>query len=384
METTKTLINEETRSKANLFCDDIETYTIAQVNRLMQQAAFKDSYIALMPDAHPGYLAPIGFTATVPLSNPILPNIISSDAGCGITMYQVKIKKDWDKLDKVIRDHVPSDKHKNFDVFNTDQYDLLGLYASLNCRKYIPADKFLKAIGTLGYGNHFIELGKSLNYDAYYLTVHSGSRTIGKLVTDYYTEIAYKNNNTKHMELAALYDPDTIAEYLDDISVLVKYAIINRRVILNTICKEMDWKPLGNEINVVHNYYKRALDKLVIRKGAIAATKYSSIAIPINARDGIILGKTISDSINSKWNYSMPHGAGRTVNRNGASSMITMAQYKKDMQGIHSPSVCKKTLSESPAVYRDINKIIKAIEDNVQITDIVKPLYNYKTIGEGK
>lgn len=350
----------------------IDDYAMAQLQLLCDNEAFKNCKIRVMPDVHPGKVGTIGFTST--LGKWILPNVIGIDIGCGMSLAKVKGKtKDFQKLDVVIRDNVPSGFSTRKTIHHmTNSIDLSKLY----CYKHIFQEKALLSLGTLGGGNHFIELDTDHENNVY-LVVHSGSRHLGKEVTEYYLAEGqkYLKNKNIHIPFEMTYLEDTLMEnYLHDLEIVQDFASLNREIIISEIAKGMKWKILES-YSCIHNYVDFNTDTPIIRKGAISAKSGENVIIPINMRDGIILGTGLG---NSEWNYSAPHGAGRIMKREDVKTKYTVSHFKNAMKGIYSSCISKDTLDEAPFAYRDIESIKEAINDTVAIEKVIKPIYNFK------
>ncbi len=352
-----------------------DTYALAQLQKLCDNPAFAGCKIRIMPDVHPGKVGTIGFTST--LGSSVLPNVIGIDIGCGITMAKIKGKtKDFAKLDTVIRENVPS----GFSVRTKPHHNAADFdFSELCCRKHIGEIRALLSLGTLGGGNHFIETDTDGGPNTY-LTVHTGSRRLGKEITEYYLNAGQKELQKQGAaipyELTYL-TGQLMAEYLHDLAAAQKFAELNRRIIISEICKGMKWK-ITDTVSCVHNYIDFKPPVPIIRKGAIAAAKDQPVIIPVNMRDGIILGKGLGID---EWNCSAPHGAGRIMKREDVKNNFTVPQFKKAMKGVYSSCVGKETLDEAPFAYRSSAEIRDAITDTVVIDRIITPLYNYKAGG---
>lgn len=350
----------------------IDDYAIHQIQMLCDNETAKNSKIRVMPDVHPGKVGTIGLTMTV--GPKLMPNLINIDIGCGMTLAQIKGKtKEFQKLDVVIRDNIPSGFSTRKNVhYMAESIEL----TKLNCYKHIFEDKALLSLGTLGGGNHFIEL--DIDEDKIvYLIVHSGSRHLGKEVTEYYLAEGQKELKNKGInipyELTYLEDA-LLDSYLHDLEIVQEFAALNREIIITEITKGMKWK-VTDSYSCIHNYVDFGYDTPILRKGAISAKKDERVIIPINMRDGIILGTGIG---NPDWNYSAPHGAGRIMKREDIKSNFTVSAFKTAMKGIYSSCISKDTLDEAPFAYRNIESIREAITDTVTVDRIIKPIYNFK------
>lgn len=362
----------------------LEDYARKQLQMICNHPSAEGSDIRVMPDVHPGKVGTIGLTMTV--GDSILPSLVGVDIGCGMTMAKVKTKGlQFQQLDSVIRENVPvgprirENEHKY-----ADRIDL----SELRCCRGINARKAIRSIGTLGGGNHFIEVDKDDEGNVY-LVVHSGSRHLGMEVADYYLRTGQKEMQMKKQGYASYemtcLTGELMEDYLHDIKIIQEFARLNREAIINSIVNGMKWK-IQDSFTCIHNYVdfsvvgesisdRDAKRKPILRKGAISAKEGENVIIPINMRDGIILGTGLG---NSEWNYSAPHGAGRIYRRSEVAEHHTVSEFKKSMEGIYSICINKNTLDESPFAYRGIDDIAAVIKDTVRIEKIIKPVYNYK------
>ena len=394
-----------------IFTENIEHEALNQIYMLVKQPAFSDCKIRIMPDVHAGAGCVIGFTAD--LGEKVIPNIVGVDIGCGmLTTNLGNIDIDFEKLDKIIREYVPSGRKVHEEENPSVASDIIE---KLHCKEQLKNIDWLKrSCGTLGGGNHFIEVDNDRNNNKY-LVIHSGSRNIGKQVAEIYQQMAiddisgksnfkqdsekliaeykkckreieisnaikelkqsYKTNTTKiPRELSYLVGKHR-EMYLHDMKLCQEFAEINRRTIQRIICYRMDWKVTKEteQFQTIHNYIEH--DTNIVRKGAISAKMGEKVLIPINMRDGCILG---IGKGNEDWNYSAPHGAGRTMSRSKAKESILLEEYQKAMDGIFTTSVNTSTIDESPMAYKTMDEIIRNIKDTVEIVDIIKPIYNFK------
>lgn len=348
----------------------IDTYAITQLQMLCDNEVSKDSIIRVMPDVHPGKVSTIGLTMTI--KDRILPNLIGIDIGCGMTLAKIKQTKiEFQKLDTIIRDHIPS----GFSIRNkvhhfTEEVDLNRLC----CYKSIQKEKALFSLGTLGQGNHFIEVNKDKD-GTLFVVIHSGSRHLGKEVTEYYLKEGQKLLKLKGIEIPyeLTYLEDSLMEdYLHDLQIVQEFAALNREIILEELVKGMKWKVLDS-YSCIHNYIE--MPSLILRKGAISAKEGEPVIIPINMKEGILLGTGLG---NKDWNFSAPHGAGRIMKREDVKQNFTLSAYKSEMKGIYSSCINKDTLDEAPFAYRSMEDIIDTIQDTVTITNVIHPIYNFK------
>ncbi|MBR4152896.1 MAG: RtcB family protein [Selenomonadaceae bacterium] len=401
---------EEIRGKYNTaisFAKVIEDAAREQIRRMCNYEFTKDSKIRIMPDVHAGKGCTIGTTMTV--TDKAVPNIVGVDIGCG--MYTVKLETDsldFEKIDEAAH-YIPSRRN----VWNSRQerFDL----TELNCYRSLKETRHIeKSLGTLGGGNHFIEIDKAAD-GTFYLVIHTGSRNLGKQVAEIYQRLAIdlakgkdkffaqkeeiiavykslgrkKDIQPKLKELEKEYRgkkasmPDDLCyvygkyfhQYLHDMELCQNFARLNRELIAKILLGKAGIMG-GEAFHTVHNYID--IGELIIRKGAIAAHKDEKVLIPINMRDGSVLavGKG-----NDDWNYSAPHGAGRLMSRSDAKEKLSMDDYKNSMAGIYTTSISEGTLDESPQAYKSLDDIIDVIGDTVEIIEVMKPVYNFKAEG---
>lgn len=389
-----------------IFTDNIEDKAKEQINELLQQEPFKDCKVRIMPDVHAGKGCVIGFTAN--LGDKVIPNLVGVDIGCGMLCVNLgKEKINLERFDNVVKQSIPSGR--NIREHKIDELDdILNLYCY---RELKEQRKFNRALGTLGGGNHFIELDKD-DEDNVYLVIHTGSRNLGKQVAEYYQNLAielcsgkekmleekeriikeYKEQGRKEEIQGAIKElyqrykdntPDLPKDlcyltgkyrdmYLHDMEICQRYASLNRKNIALEILRK--YVILAEEqFETIHNYIN--FEDNIIRKGSIRANKGEKVIIPINMRDGsiIAIGKG-----NEDWNNSAPHGAGRIMSRLKAKELINLDDFKKSMEGVYSTSVTENTLDEAPFVYKPMQEIIDNIKDTVDIVKIIKPIYNFK------
>lgn len=383
---------------AKVFTNNVEQRAISQIIDLCNQEFSKGSKIRIMPDTHAGAGCTIGTTMTI--TDKIVPNLVGVDIGCG--MYCVKLKEkeiDFELLDKVIRNYIPSGQNIRESKHNKSKDIQIE---KLKCFNHINYDRAIKSIGTLGGGNHFIEIDRD-NNDNLYLVIHSGSRYLGKQVAEYYQELGYKkltdNRMTKEQLINKLKNEGrekeiqkelkklpnikinkqlayvegvNLVDYLHDMEITQEYAKINRVVMAEEILKNTGLT-IDESFTTIHNYID--IENKILRKGAISADLGEKVIIPINMRDGsiIAIGKG-----NEDWNKSAPHGAGRLMSRSKAKEFVTLEEFKDSMNGIWTTSVNEHTIDESPMVYKSLDEIIDNVKDAVEIIDIIKPLYNFK------
>lgn len=389
-----------------IFTNNIDSKAVEQIDLLLEQDAFRDSKIRIMPDVHAGKGCVIGFTGD--LGEKVIPNIVGVDIGCGMLCANLgKIDINYEKLDNFINKEIPSGMNVN----NKKQadFDLKRLY----CYDKLKNLNWIEnSIGSLGGGNHFIEIDEDSD-NTKYLIIHSGSRNLGSQVAELYQRLADQVCNydleeykLKREEILATYkklgkareiqsaleeldskykssknnipydlaylEGDKRDTYLHDMKICQEFAVLNRYTMARRICEYMDWN-LDNYFESVHNYI--SFDDNIVRKGAISAKEGEQVIIPINMRDGCIIGLGKG---NNDWNNSAPHGAGRIMSRMQAKKNINLEEYKKVMKDIYTTSVNENTMDEAPFAYKSINEILKHITDAVEVTNIIKPTYNFK------
>lgn len=396
-------------NSAKVFTDNLEDGAKEQIIRLLDQEFIEGAKVRIMPDVHQGMGCVIGFTAD--MGDKVIPNIVGVDLGCGMLTVELgDIDIDLPKLDKIIHNKIPSGRHVHSG--RKVQYDRLQ---DLHCFRDLRNTKRIeRSIGTLGSGNHFVEVGTD-SQDNKYLVIHSGSRNLGTQVANHYQRLAidlcsgkeeyfrrkeeiikeykdkgqrkkinkvlndlkkqYIGNNPKYPRDLCYLSGRYREMYLNDMKICQEYASLNRETMADIILNSLLGKNLDefSYFETVHNYID--FKDNIIRKGAISAYKDEKILIPINMRDGSILAKGKG---NPDWNYSAPHGAGRLMSRTVAKDDLTLESFKKSMEGIYSTSVHEGTLDESPFAYKPIDEIIENMEDTAEIIDIIKPIYNYK------
>lgn len=386
--------------EATIYTDNVEQEAVAQIIQLCNQPFTQGTSIKVMPDTHSGKGCVIGLTMT--LNDKVCPNLVGVDIGCGVLTYKLKDKKiPLDVLDEVINTKIPS----GFSVRDKElsQFTAHANLDKLICKDAVSIDRAEKSIGSLGGGNHFIELSQGSD-GSFYLIIHTGSRNLGKQVCDYYQNKAIEYHKEKYnIESKALIEeckkldsindihnliaqkkgnkvPDALAylegkefkDYIHDMKIVQRYAEINREAIGYEIIQAMGFE-VDYFFHTTHNYID--VRSMILRKGAVSALKNETLLIPINMRDGSLLCRGKG---NPDWNYSAPHGAGRVLSRSKAKQLISMDEFKESMDGIYTTSVQPTTLDEAPQAYKDIEDIKGRIGNTVEIIDILKPIYNYK------
>mgnify|MGYP001031260358 CR=1 FL=1 len=417
-----------------IFTNNIEEKAKQQIDLLLEQEPFKDCKIRIMPDVHAGAGCVIGFTGN--LGYKVIPNIVGVDIGCGMLCIKLgNIDLDLEKLDNIIKQYVPS----GMNVHKEQKYKFIE-FEQLYCLNELKnKDNWLeKSLGTLGGGNHFIEVDMDKDKNKY-LVIHTGSRNLGKQVAEIYQnkaieycsfniEMQFEINDTiKNLkeqgkqqeiqqaliEIHKKYDGKTKLpkdlcylegklrdDYLHDMKICQEFAKDNRLCIAKQILcnyfevpyysgtnslrlvEEVDYPSFISQDYIKYDFsYFQTIhnyidfDDNIIRKGSIKANYGKKVIIPMNMRDGCIIA---IGKGNDDWNQSAPHGAGRVMSRNMAKKQISLEDYKKSMQGIYSTSIDEETIDESPMVYKPMEEIIEYIKDTVDVIDIIKPIYNFK------
>lgn len=391
-------------NSAKIFTDNIEETAMGQVIELCNQEFAKDSKIRIMPDVHAGAGCTIGTTMTI--TNKVVPNLVGVDIGCGLEVAFIDIDKsqvNFDQLDEVIRKYVPSGFAVRGKEHQYTEFVPLNLV-----RAPINKNRAKLSIGSLGGGNHFIELNE-VSAGRVALVIHSGSRNLGKQVAEYYQDRAYeelidvKNEQQRiieelksqgraheiHEALRGIKKPkikkdlaylqgSSFEDYMNDMRIAQRHALYNRKAMVQQIVEHMGWGAafhIGDSFTTIHNYID--MDHMILRKGAISAQADEKVIIPINMRDGSIIAEGTG---NPDWNFSGPHGAGRVMSRSKAKKNLNIEDFKKSMEGIWTSSVNEHTLDEAPMVYKPLDEIRENIEKggSVKVLQVIKPIYNFK------
>ena len=390
---------------AKVYTDVVDPIATQQLQDICDSEAFKDSVIRIMPDVHAGTGCTVGTTMTI--TDKAVPNMVGVDIGCGMEVTQIKERElDLEKLDKLIYATIPSGS----DVRDTkhplsDKIDL----TQLRCFRKIKSEMAYKSIGTLGGGNHFIEVDKD-DEGNLFIVVHSGSRHLGVEVASFYQEEAYKqmcgsagyqlrqvikeyreqgrekeiqteidrrNATTVDYPMESAYlVGELFDDYIHDMKIVQQFATLNRQAMVDEIVSGLGLTVV-DQFTTIHNYIDT--DTMILRKGAVSAKSGEKILIPINMRDGSLICLGLG---NKDWNESAPHGAGRLMSRKTARNSLTMEEFKQEMQGIYSTSIKESTLDESPMAYKDMKDIVSNIGPTVDIVKQIKPIYNFKASGK--
>lgn len=394
-------------SEAKVYASIVEDEAMSQIYNFVNSPVTENCNVAIMPDVHAGKGICIGYTQTI--KDKVVPNAVSVDIGCG--MLVLKVSKDFiidlPKLDKVIHQKIPSGmNHRDSKHPFADKTHLQDLICPVN------AEKLLLSVGSVGSGNHFIEVDTDENGD-YYIVIHSGSRHLGIEVAKYYqnkaieywmaggvefnigrskliqdlkssgrqAEIAealkkYDEKKVKMPTELAYLEGSLMEDYLHDMKIAQEYAVLNREAMLDVIISEMGIKKrhILDKFCTIHNYID--LDNMILRKGAISLQKDELAIIPINMSEGSLI---VKGKGNSDMNYSGPHGAGRLMSRSKAKETLKMEDYKASMEGIYTTCVGAATIDEAPQAYKPIESILENIKDNADVVTRIRPIYNFKS-----
>lgn len=385
--------------RVKIYAKTVEDAAMSQIEEMSKCEAYKDCIIRIMPDCHAGKGCTIG--TVIEVKDRIVPNTVGVDIGCGMYVCEIVSENiDLSRLDEVVNKYIPS----GFNVHDVPVRYFPQL-SSLFCKDVVKWDYIQRSVGTLGGGNHFIEVDKGSNGN-YFLVIHSGSRNLGVTVCDYYQKIAEKEcgidpnerqllinklksegrqreiadaiknlrPKVKNMTLSYL-EGESFMDYLHDMEIAQMYARINRETIAEIIFEKMGWSFAGT-FHTVHNYIDTI--SMILRKGAVEAGMYDRLIIPMNMRDGSLLCKGLG---NRDWLCSAPHGAGRLMSRKQAFDTLNMDDFTKSMSDVYTTSVCQETIDESPMAYKPMQEIVDAIGGTVDVIDIIKPIYNFKAKG---
>lgn len=390
------IIKTKSGREVKIFAETFENEAYEQIKRLANYPAYENSTIRIMPDSHAGKGCTVGTTMTI--TDKVTPNLVGVDIGCGMLTVELADRHiDCEKLDSIIKGAIPN----GFNIHNTQKANFD--FSNLRCARQVDINRAYLSLGTLGGGNHFIEVDYSEKTHRYYLVIHTGSRKLGGDVCKFYQNLAANKESeraveirntiarlkaagkerdiqeaikniatpSKDKELAHLSGND-FQNYINDMAIVQRFAILNRATIAAIIIKRMGFVEL-DRFETIHNYID--FKRMILRKGAVSAELGEKLLIPINMRDGslICIGKG-----NPDWNYSAPHGAGRLMSRSKAKELLSMEEYQESMSGIYTTSVNRATIDEAPQAYKSIEEIKNAITDTVEIIDTIKPIYNFK------
>lgn len=407
-------------TNAKIFATTVEAEAIAQIQNMINQPVAEDSQIRIMADTHAGAGCTIGTTMTI--DDRVCPNLVGVDIGCGMLTVQLKEKADeidFAALDNAIRRLVPSGKSVHTEIRpGATRFCAKNLKCFGRPGAGISEDKAFQSVGTLGGGNHFIEVDKDEDDNAY-LVIHTGSRHLGKEVATYYQNLAvsrvfepnknpiflarkqamidkykasgrqkeiqstikalyqdFAKNHPKVQKSLAFLIRDDMWDYIHDVKVVQEFAQDNRAEIARLILMGANLTEVSR-FETVHNYIDT--EHRILRKGAVSAQKDEILLIPINMRDGSLICRGKG---NPDYNFSAPHGAGRLMSRSKAKENLSMDDFKDSMKGIYTTSVSQSTIDESPMAYKPVDEILENIKDTVDILKVIKPVYNFKASDE--
>lgn len=385
----------------SVYASIIENEAISQIIELLNQPFVQNQNIAIMPDVHAGAGCVIGTTMTI--TDKVIPNLVGVDIGCGMETIKLNEKDiDLKKLDDVIHNSVPSGtKIRSY----RHKYASSIKLSNLNCLNYVNIDRAKLSIGSLGGGNHFIEVDKDINGNLY-LIIHSGSRHLGVEIAKYYQNEAYyrlskpckqdidkivnelksqgrqneisstlreyHNNFSNIPKDLAYCEGELFDSYIHDMKIAQEFAALNRKAIADEIISGMDFH-IEEQFTTIHNYIDT--EKMILRKGSVSAQSGEILLIPINMRDGSLICRGKG---NPNYNFSAPHGAGRLMSRVKAKNCFTVEEFQKEMNGIYTTSVNNSTLDECPMAYKSMENIIDNLDDTVEVIGNIKPIYNFK------
>lgn len=416
-------------TNAIIYTDNVEQKAISQIFGLCNHPAFENATIRIMPDVHYGEGCTVGTTVKL-AKKMVIPNIVGVDIGCGVrtTIFKTKMSIDFKELDDFIVNKIPSGmaihEHTHLDLNKDVKTKIKEVVKDLNLGN---EEKYLHSVGSLGGGNHYIEIGR-IDDETYALSIHSGSRNLGKKVCEIFQirakvhmeggkrlkaaqkelverlkkEHREKDISKEFINLKNNFDgkitgiplgmeyieDEDFDDYIVNMMKCQELAKESRRLMSKDIIEFLGVEVI-DEFDTIHNYIEQVQETLdettkmvyYIRKGAISAKEGEKVAIPLNMKDGVIIGVGKG---NKEWNYSAPHGAGRLLSRGDAKELISLEEYKAAMENVQTWSVCTETIDESPQAYKPANEIIELVKDTIDIQYIVKPIYNFKAHAEKK
>ena len=388
-------------NNVKIFAKTIESEAMKQIEDMATSEAYRDCKIRIMPDCRAGKGCTVG--TVIQTAGKVVPDTVGVDIGCGMLVWDLGFDNiDMAILDRIINDNIPSgfnvhDKPLSSELITLMHHEIQEFLPSWE--QYFDLDYVLRSLGTLGGGNHFIEVDVD-DEGRKYLVVHSGSRNLGVKICQHFQQLASRqcdnseergriiselkaqgrqseiNDALRRLkpvskDMAYISGP-TLGDYHDAMRLCQHYADLNRFLMAQTIIKCLELKSTGRVFTTMHNY----IDTFgIIRKGAVSAKKSEPLIIPLNMRDGSLL---CTGKGNDDWLQSAPHGAGRLMSRAKAKETLSMDEYSKEMQDVYSTSVCESTIDESPMAYKSAEEIESLIGDTVEIVKRIKPIYNFK------
>lgn len=361
---------------AKIYTTTLEPSAEGQIKALCDQPFAADSKVRIMPDVHAGKGCTIGTTMTI--LDSVVPNLVGVDIGCGMLVVKLEETRiDLPKLDSFIYQNIPYGRdvreraHRSHGRIDLEE---------LRCYKKVDTRRAKESLGTLGGGNHFIEVDKD-EEENLYLVIHTGSRNLGLRVAELYQKKAYDSiGGRKQTEIPYELAPLTgeeMQDYLHDMELMQRFAALNRQIIKEVILDGMKLHE-AESFETVHNYIDT--EAMILRKGAVSAKAGERLLIPMNMRDGSLLCTGLG---NADWNCSAPHGAGRLFSRKDVVNHFTVSEYKKQMEGIYTTSVTADTLDECPMAYKPMEDILDNIKETVTVDRIIRPIYNFKASENG-
>ncbi len=388
---------------AVVYTDKLDRETKTQIATLLRQQAVADSKIRIMPDTHTGRHCVVGLTMSIPRKK-IIPALIGADIGCGVSIAAIhEVSVDLPRLDQFIHEQIPAaSKIRKQSHVLASGIDL----ARLRCAAAIDAERAALSLGSLGGGNHFIELDRGLD-GKLCLVIHSGSRQLGNDVSSFYKDRAYKEllrktkkvskshgfngrddseytdaprkaiSRDKQAKLPITYEyayaeGQVFDDYLHDLAIVQTFARLNRQAIEEVILSGMGLHRMDG-FDTVHNTIDT--ESMILRKGAVSAKRGERIVIPLNMRDGALICTGLG---NAEWNSSAPHGAGRACSRTDARHAYAVEEFAEQMRGVYTTTANAQTIDECPMAYKAADRILPFITQTADIVEVIKPIYNFK------
>lgn len=360
---------------AKVFAAELDAAAEGQIRALCDLPYLQNSRIRIMPDAHAGKGCTVGTTLT--LHGCAAPSMVGVDIGCGMeTVILSERRLELPKLDSLIRREIPAGMRvREKPLSLADEANL----EALRCAEFVNLDYDRRSLGTLGGGNHFIEVDRDED-GTLYLILHSGSRRLGVEVAEYYQSAgsrALKEQGSDLPYALAYVSGDLFEDYLHDMKIVQNFAHLNRRAMADRLVRAMKLT-VQDRFATIHNYIDTG--RMILRKGAVSAQRGERILIPINMRDGSLLCTGLG---NPDWNESAPHGAGRRFSRRETRDRCTLSEFKRQMAGVFTTSVSRETLDECPMAYKSMDVIAEAIAPTARIDRAIRPIYNFKAGTEG-
>lgn len=372
-------------NRATVYAEMVDKDSFAQILRMCNNEKLKGSRIRMMPDTHASAGCTVGTSLT--FDDRVNPSFVGDDIGCGMQVCELADRNiDFAELDRTIRESIPSGPR----IFDHAISQIKNVpLDSLHCFDFIRYDTVKRSFGTLGGGNHFIEVDKAAD-GRLYLVIHSGSRRLGRDVAGFHNAAAFfcacgidpKEAARKKLRPGEIKSGCSLGEcflsgglleeYLNDMKIAVNYAAESRKAMGETIISKMNFHPVSS-FATIHNYIDT--ENKILRKGAVSAQAGETIIIPINMKDGALICRGRG---NVDWNYTAPHGSGRVLRRSEAKELITLDEFKAEMEGVFTTSVNESTIDESPMAYRRVDEILNTIDPTAEVVERILPVYNFK------